>query len=119
MPGQSVLVTSPTGRVRKVRKRRKVFSLTSWEEEQMPSISATVIHQFQSRSLKKLSVHSVHSAVPCSHKAAQLREPYRALPKEQLSSTRANGGATAKVRPFYTATVLPSYLEALMPMRLS
>jgi hypothetical protein len=32
MPGKSVLVTSPTGRVQKVRKVRKVFSLMFWEK---------------------------------------------------------------------------------------
>jgi hypothetical protein len=48
-------VTLPTGlcgKLRKVRKVRKVYSLLFLGEEQIPTISVTVIHQFQSPSGK-------------------------------------------------------------------
>jgi hypothetical protein len=54
------------------------------EKKQILSITVTAIHQFQSRSGKKLSVHSAHSAVPHT-KRYMLREPDPALPQAQPS----------------------------------
>jgi hypothetical protein len=70
-------------------------------EAQIPSISVTVIHQFQSRSGKKLYVHSVLSAVPLDAQSGTCcasRTPR--CPRHNRPGARVNRrGLPTKVRP--------------------
>jgi hypothetical protein len=94
--GTSVVVTSPTDRVRKVRKVRKVFSLILWEKNKFGERPSWKLHCFQSPTGQNFPYF------PCSAEDAQRAQLARtepALAQAQASFVSAsNGGKAATSR---------------------
>jgi hypothetical protein len=85
MPGQVASGDFASGSHAESTESTESFQPHVLGEEQIPSISVAVIHQFQSPSGKKLSAHSVHSAVPLDAQSGTCCASRTALSEAQPS----------------------------------